>query len=431
VSGRETCPPRVKLLALIADGESVPHLETCEDCAEFVAAAMEVLTAFDDRSDMERAIAAGIDAILEDTAPHRWISVLVNSPDMHHSVILRDLLRRSDEWYGRDPRAGLDLTTAAVAICDAMTARGSAPAQDLVFEVLKEHSILLRQMNKLNDAQKFLGRARAAAARTTEPELHQAIVSLCAAITYAEPDLARFDDAFELAESASTAFDRHGDRRRTLLAWHTKAYVLVVTNRFDAAVPLLRNVIAEILDAGGTRRDYARAHGLLALCLVNLGSYAEAIDHARMAEQTHSDCGDTVDAARAAHYTALALAGMGRFAEVSAEFGRTAEIVFTSGMLDVWCLMRLDFVASALADDEGADVRAHVESVARVCMTVAMRGPTQRQQYAAEALDYLRRLAARDVVTSDIVNHVRAFMVRNASHRPARFTPLPGTAFVM
>jgi tetratricopeptide (TPR) repeat protein len=425
------CPPRVKLLALITAGEHVPHLDTCEECATFVAAATEAVTAFRDRSELEAAVRSMIDELIAETPSHRWGIAIFSSRTLHRSVVIRDLLRRADEQYGSDPRSALEFTSTAMAICDAMAKGGQTPSAELRFEVLKAHSSILREIGSLDEALSVLGRAWSVADETEERELYHAIVSLCAATLYAEPDLARFDEAIDLAESAAAVLDICGDQRRAVIARHTKAYALVAMKRFEAAVPLLRGVVAEIVEAGGGSRDAALAHVLLGLCLVRLGSYSEAIDHARIAEHLHEKCGDTVDAARAAHVAARALAGMGHFGEARDEFTRTAEIVFCAGLFDVWCLLRLDYIAAALADDESADVRTDVEAVARVCMTVATRGSTRRQQFAAEALDYLRRLALRDAITSDVVNHVRMFVERNTSGRPVRFAPPAGAAFVM
>jgi tetratricopeptide (TPR) repeat protein len=407
VSPRDACPPRVKLLALIAAGEHVPHLATCQECAAFVAAATDAVTAFADRDEVEEAVAARIDQLLGDTPQHRWVSAIVAASELRHSVVIRDLLRRADDWYGRDPRAALYLTTATVELCNAMTACGNSPAPELRFDVLKEHQIMLRQTHRLDEANNVLVRLWAAALDTDDPQRYRTIASLCAAILYAEPDVAQFDAAIEFAETAGAVLEECGDRRRAVLARHLKAHVLVVRNQFEEAISPLRSVIDQIIEVGGSERDRARAHGLLALALVHLGTYDEAIEHARLAESLHKMCGDIVDAARSAHIAARGISAKGRFVEVREEFAHTAAIVLAAGILDVWCLMRFDFIAAALEDDEGADVRAEVEEVARVCMTVAARESTSRQQHAAEALDYLRRLALRDALTSEIVGSIR------------------------
>lgn len=425
------CPPRVKLLALITAGEHVPHLAECDDCAMFVAAATEAVTAFRDRSELEAAVTSMIDDILAETPRHRWGVAIFASRILHRSAVIRDLLRRADEQCGANPRAALEFTSTALAISDAMAANGHAPAPELRFEILKEHSSLLRETGSLDAALSVLGRAWAVANETNNREVYRATLSLCAAIIYAEPDIANFDEAISLAEAAAAVLDICGDQRRAMIARHTKAYALVVMNRFEAATPLLRGVVAEVADAGGSPRDAALAHSLLAMSLVELGSYGEALDHARIAEHLHAERGDTVDAARAAHFTARALAGIGHFAEVREEFTRTADIVFQAGLIDVWCLLRLDYIAAALADDESADVRADAEAVARVAMTMATKDANQRRRFIAEACEYLRRIAIRDALTFEVADHVRSYVQRNLSRKPVKFAPPPGASFVM
>jgi hypothetical protein len=63
-------------------------------------------------------------------------------------------------------------------------------------------------------------------------------------------------------------------------------------------------------------------------------------------------------------------------------------------------------------------------------MTLNATESTQRQTFAAEALDYLRQLAIRDALTCEAVDRVRAFVIRNTSHPPVKFARPPG-AFLM
>jgi len=430
VSDKETCPPRAMLLAMVVEGEYVPHLDVCEECAAFVAAATEAVTAFSDRGGVERAVEASIDALLADTPARHWRSAIVASPELCRSIVIRDLLRRADEFYGSDSRAALDLTTAAVAVCDVMTANGHAPSMELQFMVLKEHSVALHRMRMFDEAIIVIGRAWSVAARTKEPQRDRAILSLCTAIIYAEPDIAKFEEAIEFAETAASVLDACGDERRAIIARQTKAYVLLVMNRFAEALPLLISVTADLDEVTGESRDAALAHTQLAECFVGVGLYDEAVEHASTAERLHLMIAGTVDAARATHIRARGIAALGRFSEVRSEFTRAADIVFDAKLFDTWAIMRLDYVAAALADDEGADVRAELESVMRVCMTLNARESTLRQAFAAEALDYLRQLAIRDALTCEAVDRVRAFVTRNASQPPVKFAR-PSGAFLM
>jgi tetratricopeptide (TPR) repeat protein len=425
------CPLRVKLLQLLSDGEHVPHLRTCAECRHFAERALETLETFRDRSALEAAIRDHIDALIADVPPHRFGVTIFAERTLHRSVVVRDLLRRADEIGGSRPRDALEFSDTAVAICEAMVKGGQPPAPELRFEALKAHSSLLRELGAHNLALDILGRAWTVADETEEREVYRAILALCTAIIYAEPDVANFDEAINLADAAAAVLDVSGDQRRALIARHTKAYALTVQNRFEAAVPLLSGVVAEIAEAGGSSRDAAFAHSLLAMCLVELGFHGEALDHARVAEHLHTECGDTVDAARAAHFVARAIAGMGRFADVREEFTRSADIVFQAGLFDVWCLLRLDYIAAALADDEAADVRADAEGVARVAMTIAAKDSTQRRRFIAEACEYLRRGALRDTLTFDAAEYVRVLVTRSLKRKPARFIPPSGGAFLM
>jgi len=424
------CPPRVKLLAIVAAGEHDRHLDECDDCANFAAAAAAAVSAFRDRGEAEQAVAKQVDAILAETPPRRWSSALMAVPEMRRSVVIRDLLRRADEMYGRDSRQALDLTTAAVNICEAMTAGRQPPSAEVQFETLKEHSIALHRMGRPQESLSVISRAWPVACRTEESQLNRAILSLCGAIVYVEPDIAKFEEAIELAETAEAVLEDFGELRRAAVARQTKGYVLLVTNRFHDALPILRDVTLDLDQTAAESRDGALAHAQLALCLVGTGAYGEAIEHANLAERIHLLRADATEAARVAHVRARAVAALGRFSEARAEFNRAADIIFGAGLFDVWSLMRLEYVAAALADDASADLRNDLETVARVCMTLSAKQSTERQRYAAEAMDYLRQLAIRDALTFEAADHVRAFVARNATQAPVRFVAPPG-AFLM
>jgi tetratricopeptide (TPR) repeat protein len=424
----------VKLLTLVDRGEDVPHLRDCKDCADFVATARATMKAFANREEIEKALSDRLDEVLADTYGHRMTSAVRNAPELHRSIVIHELLHRADECYGSNPTRCLDLTNAAVVACDAMAATGNPPEPELRIEVLKEHSTALRQVGSLDAAISALGRAVSVVSETREPELHRAVLSLCAAIIDAEPDRARFEEAIDLAETAAAVLEICGDERRAVIARQTKAYVLTVTNRFAEALPLLRDVVAELDRAARTwasARDIAAAYNSLAHCLVGVGSHYEASGAAALSARLYSECGSAPDAARAAHCRARAIAALGQFDEARGEFARTAEVVFEAKLFDEWAIMRLEYAATALAADPSADVRVELESIARVCMTLGANTSNARRQYAAEAMAYLRQLAMRDAVTFEVVDHVRTYVARNASRPPVKFTPPPGGAFLM
>jgi tetratricopeptide (TPR) repeat protein len=390
--------------------------------------------AFTNREDVERALSEHLDGVLADTYGHRMTSAISNATNLHRSIVVRELVRRAGQCRGSNPSRYLDLASAAVVVCDRMDAAGYAPEPELRVEALKEQAAALRQLGSLDEAIATLGRAGALLSETREPELHRAVLTLHAALIDVEPDRGKFDDAIRLASSASAVLDLCGDERRAVLARQTKAYALMVKGDLVAALPMLRNVVAEMDGAATTwtrRQDIAAAYGSLAYCLVGLGSYYEAERAAALAERIHMECGDTAHAARAAHIRARAVAGLDRFDESQPEFNRSAEVVFDAKLFEEWAIMRLDYVAAALAADPAADVRAELISVARVCTTLTANQSTARQRYAAEAMAYLRQLAVRDAVTFEAVDYVRRYVRQNATRPPVKFTPPHGGMFLM
>lgn len=425
-----SCPPRVKLLALLADGIEVPHLQECADCAEFVAAATAAVKAFDGRrSRADRALEALVDEVLTDVPSRNWRSQLVLARELHRSAVVREILRRAEREY-ENPRLVVDLTESAVALCDAMTQEGTPPDAELFIEALKEHAAALRCSGYLDDALKAIGQASALAAGLKDREHWNAILWLCTALIYVEPDQGKYDEAIVLAENAAAVLDVCGDERRALLARQTKAQALATKQDFRGALSISLAVASD-LEAVGAPLDIAVAHHLVAHCCVGVAAYEEALHYVALARQHYEAGGYPVLEARVSHERARALAALGRMDEARSEFMRTAEVVFNARLFDVWAIFRLDYIAAALHDDPAANLRAEVELVAHVCLTLGGAESTLRRRYAAEALEYLRMLAIRDALTAEAADYVRDFVSRNASRPPVRFTPPRGGQFLM
>lgn len=425
-----SCPTPEELLARVAAGDEVPHLAECEECAWYVAVVRQAAEAFDGScEDLYRAVSELVDEVLEDVPSKDWTAALVGERELHHSLVIAEILRRADRAY-ENPSIAVDLTSAAVALCEARVNAGTPPPAQLQFDALKEHAMALRAANDLNGSLDALVRASAVASELGNREQLDAVVALCTALTYAEADLGKFDEAIALAERAEGVLELCGDRRRALIARQTKAHALACMSRFAEALPVVLPLAREY-EAMGATFDAATAHHLIAHCYVELGIHDEALGHALIAQCGYEKVGNGVLIARVSHVSARAIAGLGRFDEARAQFDDSAELVFAAGLYEVWVLDRLDYLAASLHHDPAADVRGDVEAVARVCLMLGNENSTMRRRYAAEALDYLRRLAKRDELTPEATDYVRDFVFWNANRPPVRFRPPSPTALVM
>ncbi len=425
-----SCPDRGELLDLVLAGEDVPHLRECDDCADYVEGFWLMREVCKGRPEnFQLALEEFVDEELEGVPSKDWAAVLVANGELHHPLIIRELLRRAQRVQ-ENPSVEVNLTSAAVALCDASMKAGAQPSAQLRFDVFKEHAMALRAANDLAGALDALVRASAVASELENREQLDAIVALCTALTYTEADLGKFDEAIALAERAEGVLELCGDRRRALMARQTKAHALACMSRFAEALAIALPLAGEY-DAMGSPFDAANAHNLIAHCYAEIGTYDEALGHALVAQCGYEKVGNAIAVARASHTAACAQAGLGHFDEAQPVFDQTADIVFRARDLDVWVLMRLDYIAAALHHDPAADVRADAEGVAMVCLTLGDGDSTLRRRYAAEALDYLRRLARRDALTVEATHYVRHFVALNARRPPVRFTVPSLDNFVM
>lgn len=415
-----SCPTRAELVKMWDADEDMAHLDECDDCADYLDNFLNFVDVFGGRMEQfDLAIQQLIDEELGDVPPERWAAEMSGNPEFRNSIIVEELQRRAIAAR-ENPSVGLDLTAAAVAICEAMEREGEPPRAQLYFEVLKERAMMLRAANELDAAIETLSRASAKASELENREELDAVVWLCTALTLSGADLAKFDEAIAMAERAEEVLQRCGDERRALMARQAKAYALMEEQRHSAALAVALPV-AEAYDAMGPSFDSATAHHLVAHCYAKVEKYDEALGHALIAECGFEKFGNEQTKARASHVAARAMAGLGRFEEARALFEQTAEVIFRARLFEVWTLMRLEYIAAALHYDAEADVRAEVEGVARVCLTLGDENSTLRRQYAAEALDYLRRMALRDKLTAAAADYVRDFVALNASRPPIPF----------
>src|ERR1043165_6314627 len=127
--------------------------------------------------------------------------------EFRNSIIVEELQRRAIAAR-ENPSVGLDLTAAAMAICEAMESEGEPPRAQLYFDVLKERAMMLRAANELDAAIETLSRASAKASGLENREELDAVVWLCTALTLSEADKGQFDEAIALAGSAEEVFER-------------------------------------------------------------------------------------------------------------------------------------------------------------------------------------------------------------------------------
>src|ERR1051325_5133518 len=278
--------------------------------------------------------------------PRGWGGGVGGTRGLQHAIIVEELLRRAKS-VRENPSLEVDLTDAAVAVCDAMEKNGEPPSPELFFEALKERAMALRAANELDEAIEGLSRASAKASELPNREQLDAVIALCTALTYSEADKGQFDEAIALADQAADVLQRWGDRRRALMARQAKAYAFACMLQFGRALPVATSVAAE-LDEIGTPFDAAIAHHLVAHCCVGVGQFEEALQHAAVAKRVYEEVADSSAVARVSHVSARAVAGLGRFEEARPQFEESAEVVIAAGRHEVWVLDRLAYGAAGV-----------------------------------------------------------------------------------
>lgn len=408
------------------------HVASCAHCDAIVRALDELGGFAADGGDIYSEIARVIDARLSSERPHRWESLVRANAEFHHRVVVAHLISRSDECYPSNPRDGLSYADAAIAAFEAMN-KGRLPeiaADALLYATaLKNRATHLYLLGRYSHA---LCAADASAdtvrlfGDTEGVVAHRAAIALARGMIFGDVDVCEYDKALVEIDTAEALFLTASPERVADARWW-RAMILARCGRLKEARGLFGDLLIAVAADSAERGTLMQC---LAWCALLDNDDGSAFEYASAALQIHTVRHNRVDRAKAEWAIGRVLSRRNDHEAARAKFESASSALAECSQLDVWVRVRLDHVHDLLTADPRADVRALCESIAAVSQMLDQRERLRRHHCTAEALAYLRRSAAEDVLTAESVAYVIGYLDRLTTAPPARFTA-PPTPHVM
>lgn len=425
--------PGVRSLAAFLSDELPPrrraaigrHLAVCGECRRQIAAAKDLIGEIG-ASDPRAALGAWVDAYLAQFPEHRWPSIVADEERLQHVVVAQHLSARADELYYRDPRIGLLYATTATVIYERLAASGRAVAPELRTAAWREQASFMLRCGRLSEYEKTLDRAYELANEAADPEHERAVLDLSRAIAFSEPDVGRLAEASALLDGCVPVLDARGDTRRSRIAQLRRGDIFMANSDHESATAAFMSLLVQ-----APMEERAALVWRLGWCANESGRYTEAVAMGYASRILFGERKERAEVAMSNWLIGEALSHTDCLLESIAALIVAETELSTLGMTHQWISVRLARVGAMLAADMPADtVRSLCEEVAEASIDLDRREPSRRHTCTAQALQFLRENVARESLTIDMVQYVRAY-VRRASMRPVpRFIPPSGVAIM-
>lgn len=341
---------------------------------------------------------------------------VADDPRFYTLGTIRLLCRVANTTHEREPRFGLAIADAALAIAARLPEQLSTAAAWHAGTAWKERANALRYLGRFKEAEEALDRAVDSfrSDDRTEP-FDLAIVAYVRSLICSETE--RFDEAIALAREAAREFEIYADVPRYLAARMAEAAAYYAVDRNQEAAEIFE-LVANAACAQGDMAIAAAALGNAASCYVRLGEYDKAedlyVDTLTAVTDLHLD----VERIRVLWALAALKVERGDYGEGIRDLDSARSHLARLGLVNDAALATLDLVAGLLAVGETDRVEALCRSIS---VTFASEGLTRS---ARKALAYLQEAVAARSVTADDIRHVRVYLERLPFRRNEEFSRL-------
>ncbi len=425
--GQETMSRRRRCLneeqmAAVVDGtagfEETEHLATCKRCGETRELIVGLIRAFGDEVEvaeeaLSRVEKRGRDCVSRiegGVAPHRW--QFAATRDGASPAIANAMLDRFEALMDIASPDALSMADAAISLAGFAGELVADDGASLRCRAWKAKAVALASFACYDEALQALDEAAGAA----EDIADVASIAYARAWLLGSPDVWRPREALEILEKHSALFDQvSAARYRTALL--LQAVIRVRTGDL-ATAELELNQLGPLME---TPVERAMISGNLAMCRLRRGDADGARKLARAAASVYRSEGSagTLRLLQVEWIIAQA-SGALREPEDGLVIARRVADEFERMHFDEHAVRaELTCIQLMLACDPDADVQEACERV----LELSSRWPGPRAVCAAEALQYLRDMAARRAVTIDDAITVETYIDELRTAKPVRFRP--------
>lgn len=435
----------IGLLGLNLEAQRDPHLEVCSTCSENLAsyrAIAEVLgeeAAWELRDLRQEPVPETISTLKsfaaviaeDDAAGADLVTELLAMPVSERSAaagsrlelqtpgVVRALVTASESAVDHDPAQALAIAALATEIAEQIV------AEDRDDRVPRARGMAWRQyaysafyVGDFVKATQAVESARAAFEQCVVSEYDLARVDIVRGLVLTAEE--RHQEARLVVRHAAKIFRAFGDRRRLASARMAEAFSLLHQMQYREALAMLLEIESEYREEmDNTARAGVMAN--LALCYLQVGATADAVNHYQIAAAIYEETGSRSEAARVRYNLASLLAENGRHVEAKARFRSLRKEFEQLGMLHLAVQAGLDLAELLLVEKSYAEAE---ELCAAAVRQFAASGLAQKTA-GLTALIYLQEAAALRQATPEAARHVRKYVERLPKEPALLFAPLP------
>jgi hypothetical protein len=412
-------------LAAAAGGNTPPaeaaHLAECKRCARSLALIRRLIRASGDSPDAADDALARVEgrgrhsaANIEGGAPpHRW--QFAASRDGASPAVAVAMLDRFERLMDIASPDAVLMADAAINVAQLTAPLVDDAGASLRCRAWKARAVALASFACYDEALEALEQAE----RAAEDIADVSTIAYAKAWLFANPDVWRPSDAIEIIGKHLPVFEQvSAERHRAALL--LRVLIVIRQGEIVAGEAELKR-LTRIVETTGERASIAIN---MAHCRLQQGDAQGGLRFGREAVGLSRALGSagTIRLLRSEWMVARALGDSGD-PDAGLAIARRVADAFTQMRIDEECVhAELTCIRLMLACDPHADVHAACEHVLQLCA----RWPGPRAKCAAEALQYLRDMASRQVVTLEDMAAVESYVLELRTSNPLRFhRPMP------
>jgi len=348
-----------------------------------------------------------------------WGDALAANPQCRTPGFVRRLIKEIYARVHSQPAVAADLALLGRDVADNVNAsqwHGDTIPR-LRGAIWRESAYVLQYLGRHLEALAAADRARAHFAEVAIADFDLARLTLVRAIILRE--LERFEDALAASKEAAATFSRFGDEERYVSAVTFEAAIAYSVRDYPRAAPLFERFRSHAL-ASGNKRALAMAHQNAAVCYRELRKPDLALEAFGAAVRLFDELGMASERVRATWHVGRVLLAEAKYTEAASILRGVKDTYERLQSYDNAAVVAIDVAEASLMMGRLADVF----EACHAAITYYERSGLSYSVNALTALSFMREAAAVGELTSTSVSRVRSYLERLPQQPALLFVPL-------
>lgn len=407
----------VRYMARSADTATADHVKQCASCHHVLSLAFKARQEGVTSRTLTQEIfdfRTSVDTLLTLPPSERLRAATANDEYLRVSIAERFSQLAVSQWE-RDLDTALSHSQVATAIFDRLLIRENVA--DSAFEAWKNLSTIERERGEYDAAFTALRRASALLLDCTDSEYKDAILTFAEAAICSQRDVWEPSRALALLNQCAVKFEQRQDAQRLRSVSALRGRIYWCAEDYETAHRFWSQAAASV-DEFNDAAEYADANRNLAGSLIALGRPDEASELLQTVKDIDIRLRRTLCEVRDDALLAEGADCRGDFDEAVLGYDDVRRRYALAGDREAALLNGKNMAVALVSSGRVGDACV----VLRELLADSIRN-TARKRFTADALDYLRRLAARDSLSMTVARSVSSYIDRIHRRRPEPFTP--------